>query len=173
MYIALAVVGVALVGLILWEVFNDLFHPSGTGALSDWLGRGIFTALKRCPRSLPLAGPLALVTVIATWLARGVSHLVTAEKQSGLSIVDTGSDVVLNSLAGDVTHARIDLVHFPIVARRPGRPERVRVAGAALDAALHDFAAILEERFLHTAARDRERIFQSFERDHLVATQGS
>jgi len=287
MDVALAFLGVALIAMILWEVFNDLFHPAGTGALSDWLGRGFFTVFKRWPRFLPIAGPVALVTVICTWvaglvigfslvyfhaypadfrtsvgttpaassrlpsvlyfsfetlvtlgygdlvprtslmrvastiealigfglltasvssivllypalsrmrvLARGVSHLVTAEKESGLSIVDTGSDVVLNSLARDVTHARTDLVHFPMVyyfapddprasvarwtrdltrfatdARSPGRPEHVRLAGAALDAALHDFAAILDGRFLHTQSRDRQHIFESYSRDHLV-----
>jgi hypothetical protein len=61
-----------------------------------------------------------------------------------------------------------ELTRFATDARSPGRPERVRLAGAALDAALHDFAAILEGRFLHTHSRDRQHIFESFARDHLV-----
>jgi ion channel len=288
MDVALALAGLALTAIILSEVFSDLFRPSGTGALSDWLGRRLFTLLKRWPRRLPLAGPVVLVTVIGTWvaglvigfslmyylaypadfrtstgsipagssrfssvlyfsfetlvtlgygdlvpqtplmrtvstiealvgfglltasvssivllypalsrmrlLARGMSHLVAAEKQLGLLVVDSGSDVVLNSLARDVTHARIDLMHFPIVyyfavsdrpaaiatwmrdltrlaidGRSPGRPEHVRLASAALDAALHDFADILERRFLHTHSQDRQQIFESFARDHLVS----
>ncbi len=288
MEIVVAVVGAVLVAAILWEVFNDLFHPGGSGALSDWLGRHLFNLFKTYPRLLPLAGPTALVSVIGSWvaglvigfaliylptypsdfrtstgtvprssprlssvtyfsfetlvtlgygdvvpqgtfaraaatlealigfglltasvssivliypalarmrlLARGVSHLVAAQKQTGVSVVDCSSDVVLHSLARDVTHARTDLKHFPIVyyfvssdanasvakwiaeleamavqATALERPASMRLAGATLDSALHDFAAVLEERFLHTQSRSREQIFRSFARDHLVA----
>lgn len=279
--------GVVVVGLIVWQVFSDLFHPGGTGALSDWIGRSLFTGFKRLPRLLPLAGPVALVTVIAVWvgglivgfaliylptypdafrtstgavptgssrlltalyfsfetlitlgygdivpesktirfvsateglvgfglltasvsaivllypalsrmrlLARGVSHLVDAERASGIPLASTGSDVALSSLARDVTHARVDLIHFPIVyyfaandprasvamwvhelsrfaheASQSDRPDRVRLAGMALDAALHEFAGILEERFLHTGSRNRDVIFKALASDHQV-----
>jgi hypothetical protein len=282
------VLGFILIGAILWEVFNDLFHPAGTSALSDWIGRALFEAGKRVPRALPLAGPAALITVIAVWvaglvigfglvyyhaypgsfrtstdavpadssrlvgslyfsfetlitlgygdivprsrmsrfvasteglvgfglltasvsaivllypalsrmrlLARGVAHIVVAERASGVSLAGTGSDTVLSSLARDVTHARIDLVHFPLVyyfaaedpeaavptwarelARLAGeacqasRPDHVRFAGHALDQALHDFAAIVDARFLHTGSRSRDVIFQALARDHLVS----
>ena len=100
---------------------------------------------------------------------------------------------MLNSLARDVTHARIDLVHFPVVyyfttsdreastatwmtdlmrlaeaARSPDHPQRVRLAAAALDSALHDFATILDDRYLRTRSRDDARIFHAFARDHLL-----
>jgi predicted Na+-dependent transporter len=61
--------GVVLIMAILWEVFSDLFHPAGHGALSDWLARSLFHILRRTPRLLPIAGPLSLVMVIATWVA--------------------------------------------------------------------------------------------------------
>jgi hypothetical protein len=285
--VALAVVGIVLVVAILWEVFSDLFQPSGTGALSDWLGRRLFTALKKYPRHLPLAGPIALVTVIGTWvaglvlgfafiyyqayptdfrtstgappatsprwssalyfsfetlvtlgygdlvpsgavtrgvatvealvgfglltasvssivllypalarmhaLARAVAHIVAAERETGIALVDSGSDLVLNTLARGIVRARIDLLHFPIVyyfaakdpngsiakwmadltrfaaeARIASRPIHVRHAGVALDAALHDLAALLDDRFLATHSGNRERIFESFARDHLI-----
>ena len=287
MEMALAALGAVIVAVVLWEVFNDLFHPAGSGALSDWLGRRLFNAFKHASRFLPLAGPVTVITTIAIWvaalvvgfaliylhaypadfrtstgampppgsrfasvlyfsfetlitlgygdlvpqsaitrllsniealvgfglltasvssivllypalsrmrlLARGVSHLVGAERDVGHALVASGSDVVLNSLARDVTHARIDLIHFPLVyfftgndrhaaiafwtadlvrfaidARAPERPAQVRLGGAALDRALHDLAAILEERFLHTGSASRERIFEAFARDHLV-----
>ena len=63
------VVGVVLIATIAWEVFHDLFHPGGTGALSDFVGRTFFESFKRFPRLLGVAGPLALVTVIALWVA--------------------------------------------------------------------------------------------------------
>jgi hypothetical protein len=282
-----AVAGLALVAAILWEVFNDLFHPAGTGALSDWVGRGLFEVFKRAPRTLPLAGAAALVTVIALWvaglvvgfglmyqpaypgafrtstgtvptdsssligslyfsfetlitlgygdivpqsrlirllanieglvgfglltasvssivllypalsrmrlLARGVAHIVDAERESGILLAATGSEVMLSGLARDVTNARIDLVHFPLVyyfasedpkaavptwvrelvrlardASREDRPEPVRLAGYTLDRSLHEFAAILDARFLHTRSPNRDVIFQALAKDHLV-----
>jgi Ion channel len=63
-----AVVGIAIIVLILREVFKDLFHPAHSGALSDWIGRRLFNLLRRRRPMLPLAGPLALVFVIATWV---------------------------------------------------------------------------------------------------------
>jgi len=284
---ALAALGAVIVAAILWEVFNDLFHPAGTGALADWLGRHLFNAFKHASRFLPLSGPVTLITTIGIWvaglvvgfaliylhsfpadfrtstgampppgsrfasvlyfsfetlitlgygdlvpqsamtrvlsniealvgfglltasvssivliypalarmrlLARGVSHLTGAERDVGRAVVACESDVVLNSLARDVTHTRIDLLHFPVVyfftsndrnaaiafwtadlvrfaldAQAPQRPASVRHGGAVLDRALHDLAAILDERFLHTGSGSRERIFEAFARDHLV-----
>jgi hypothetical protein len=105
-----------------------------------------------------------------------------------------GPDVIVSSLARDVTQARIDLIHFPIVyyfasndpaasvaswahelarfareAGERGRPEHVRLAANVLDRALYDFAAILDERFLHTKSRDRRVIFDALARDHLAS----
>jgi hypothetical protein len=277
-----------LIAAIASEVFKDLFHPGGSGALGDWVARRLFNGFKRRPRLLPLAGPLALVTIIALWvaglvfgfallyidafpngfrtsigtvpplsstfppvlyfsfetlitlgygdlvpqsglmrfiasteglvgfalltasvssivllypalsrmrlLARGVAHIVAAERACGIPLAATGSDVMLSSLARDVTHARIDLIHFPIVyyfasndpnarvatwmhdlvrfahdAGQSCHPGHVRLAGAALDRALHDFAAVIEERFLHTNLRDRQAIFEALANDQLVS----
>jgi hypothetical protein len=126
-------------------------------------------------------------------LARGVAHLVAAEKKVGVALGETCSDVVLNELAREVTSARIDHIHFPIVyyfaASEPQaslaswtrelvrfaaegqaahRSADVRLAGTVLDGALDDLAALLDNRFLHTRSPDRERIFEAFARDHLV-----
>lgn len=126
-------------------------------------------------------------------LARGVSHLVHAERQTAIRLAATGSELVLSSLARDVAHARIDLVHFPIVyyfasndpkasiamwirdvvrfadeAGQPDRPGHVRLAARTLDVALHEFAAIVDERFLHTKSRNRAVIFDALSADHIL-----
>jgi hypothetical protein len=126
-------------------------------------------------------------------LARGVAHIVDAEQKSGTPLADLDSELTLSSLARDVTHVRIDLIHFPIVyyfasqdvsarvarwvhdlarfasdASQPGRPERVRFAAIALDSALDDFAGIVDRRFLHTNARDRRSIFDALAKDQLT-----
>src|SRR3954452_17194999 len=62
------VAGAAVIVAIVWTVFQDLFHPSGSSALSDWIGRAMFKALRRRRRLLPFAGPLGVLTVIATWV---------------------------------------------------------------------------------------------------------
>jgi hypothetical protein len=61
-----------------------------------------------------------------------------------------------------------ELVRFAREADAPERTARVRLAGKALDVALHEFAAIVEERFLHTRSRSRDTIFDAFANDHLV-----
>jgi hypothetical protein len=275
------ILGVALIAATIWEVFNDLFQPSSTGALSDWIGRTLFDTFKRSPRLLPLAGPLAVIVEIGVWivalmlgfalvffdaypaqfrmstgdippasspflsvlyfsfetlitlgygdivphswavrfvastealvgfglltasvssivllypalarmrlLARTVSHIVSAEQRSGVAMAASVPDTTLSALARDVTRARIDLIHFPIVyyfvsndrearlatwvrdlerfardGAAPERPAAVRVAAHALDEALSEFAALVDARFLHTGSRDRARIFAAF-----------
>jgi hypothetical protein len=290
MDVVLVVTGLALVGIVLRDVFNDLLHPGGTSALSDWIGRGLFTMLRRDRGWLPLAGPVTVVTVIGAWvaalvlgfalvylpayprqfqtstggmppgsprfapvlyfsfetlvtlgygdlvprngvtrglatvealvgfglltasvsavvllypalsrirlLALSVSHVVSAEQKTGVRLAESPSDGVLNGLARDVTHARIDLVHFPVVyyfaahepeaslaswtvelsrlareARAAGRPAHIRAAGAALDDALDGLAAILEQHVPGTAGSDRRRVFRAFAEDHRVESR--
>jgi hypothetical protein len=63
--------GVALVIVVGRDVFDVLFHPEGRGTVSRLLTRGAWTALRRptgrWPALVPLAGPLILVLVIASW----------------------------------------------------------------------------------------------------------
>ncbi len=62
-----AVVGVCVVCFAVRQMFHDLFHPSEGGSLSEFVARRIFQFLRRWPRSLPLAGPLATVLIIFAW----------------------------------------------------------------------------------------------------------
>ena len=62
------VIGGSLIVLFtLREIYQDLFHPSQSGALSDWIGSGLFRLFRRWPPMLSSAGPLTVVTVIFTW----------------------------------------------------------------------------------------------------------
>src|SRR5690242_12826637 len=48
-------------------MFNDLFHPTQSGALSEWIAGRVFRLCRRSPGLLPTAGPLSIVLVIFTW----------------------------------------------------------------------------------------------------------
>jgi hypothetical protein len=61
------VAGVLILGFAFREIFQDLFHPTRTGSLSDFVGRTIFRLFRRSARVLTLAGPLSLVIVIVSW----------------------------------------------------------------------------------------------------------
>ena len=71
MDVILTLLGIALIAIALRDIFETLFHPSGRGVL----GRGIASAvwslgrrLRAGARGAPLiAGPLAYITVLATW----------------------------------------------------------------------------------------------------------
>lgn len=60
--------GALIVAFGLYEVFQDLFHPTRTGSLSDSVSRAIFVLFRRRKSLLPFAGPLALVLVILCWV---------------------------------------------------------------------------------------------------------
>jgi hypothetical protein len=64
------VAGVALVGIVLRDAFDALFHVEGQGTLSRVLTRLMWRTVGRTGRAhrlLPLAGPVALVVVITSW----------------------------------------------------------------------------------------------------------
>jgi hypothetical protein len=284
--------GIAIVAIVIWEVFQDLFRPAASGALSDWIGRRLFSVLRRFPAMLPLAGPAAIVAMIGAWiillvlgfglmyygafpgqfatstgaapaepsrllasmyisfetlitlgygdlvprsafarfvsttealigfglltasvsllvllypalarmrtLARSVSNVVAGEQHADTPLVATNSDVILVGLARDVTHTRIDLVHFPIIYYfatddpraslaywtpqlvRWGRacdaaeiPAHVKLAAAALEHALSDLAGLLERRFVDVESADPKpfQVFEAYARDHCIREQ--
>jgi ion channel len=59
--------GSLVIAFTLREVFRDLFHPTASGSLSDFIASGIFNVFRHIPRLLTDAGPLAIVLVILTW----------------------------------------------------------------------------------------------------------
>jgi hypothetical protein len=64
--------GVFLIGLAGRDVFDALFHPEGKGTFARLISRGVWRIFRwrgSGPRLFPLAGPVALVVVIATWAA--------------------------------------------------------------------------------------------------------
>jgi hypothetical protein len=62
-----AAAGVLILAFAFREIFQDLFHPTRTGSLSDFVGRTLFRFLRRRNSTLSLAGPLSLVVVILCW----------------------------------------------------------------------------------------------------------
>ena len=64
--------GLAIIGLAMRDVFDALFHPEGRGTFGRLISRAVWWLFRRPgphPRLFPLAGPVALVAVIATWAA--------------------------------------------------------------------------------------------------------
>jgi hypothetical protein len=62
--------GVLLIGLAGRDVFDALFHPEGRGTFARLIMRGVWRLFRlRGPHTklFPVAGPAALVAVIATW----------------------------------------------------------------------------------------------------------
>lgn len=62
-------IGAGVTGFALVQIFRDLFHPTESGALSEWIGDGLFRLFRRWPSILPSAGPLAVLIVIFSWAA--------------------------------------------------------------------------------------------------------
>jgi hypothetical protein len=60
--------GVLLAGAALRDGFEALFHPDGRMMLSRALMRAWWRLGRRRPALLPLAGPLSLLTILASWL---------------------------------------------------------------------------------------------------------
>ncbi len=59
--------GVLILAFTFNQIFQDLFHPTQSGALSEWIGRTTFRLFRRRPSTLSIAGPLTLVIVILLW----------------------------------------------------------------------------------------------------------
>lgn len=62
-----AVPGILLLAFAFREIFVDLFHPTQSGSLSDYIGRTMFRLFRRRPSALSMAGPLTVVIVILSW----------------------------------------------------------------------------------------------------------
>ncbi len=62
-----SVIGAFVIALALREIFKDLFQPSGSGSLSSFIGKWLFRLARKLTFLLPIAGPLAVVIVIACW----------------------------------------------------------------------------------------------------------
>lgn len=60
-------VGGCIVLFAVREMFNDLFHPTHSGALSEWVASRFFRLFRSWPRLLPTSGPLSIAVVILLW----------------------------------------------------------------------------------------------------------
>jgi Ion channel len=278
--------GVLIVAFAFRETFKDLFHPTRTGTLSDFVGRTLFRLFRTGTPALSLAGPLSLVVVILCWaflqalgfaliywagfpaqfqfantenvgwhgfwlmlyfslqamttvglgdvtpktdwlrilvafqalagvalvtasvswivllypalgrmrtLARHVSTLARAEQKTSVAVVSGEAQFLLDDLASDVIRTRVDLIHFPIIyyfysgharsslpeslphlvrfallGSNAEKPERVRLASAALREALNDLAEVLAQRLRRADTKDPEAVFRAYAEEHLA-----
>ncbi len=62
-----ALPGFLIIAFAFTEIFQDLFHPTHTGSLSDWIGHSVFKLFRRWPSILSTAGPLTIVLVVLCW----------------------------------------------------------------------------------------------------------
>jgi len=146
----------------------------------------------------------ALVTASVSWivllfpalarcrtLARNVTNLNTAERDTGLSAEMSFSDEIVFGLASAVTQLRVDLEHFPIVyffrssTRRGslptalpclarianGRldmqcPDGVRLGCGTLHTALLELACKLGESFVNADPNDMPAVFAAYYEHH-------
>ena len=71
MRLLLSLLGAALVLVAVRDVFDTLFHPSGRGVLSQVITGAVWRGFRRVATrrraALELAGPVALLVVIASW----------------------------------------------------------------------------------------------------------
>lgn len=68
--ILLTAAGAAMVAIAIRDAFDALFHPEGRATIGRGISRGIWRVLRRPGPGhplFPLAGPLALISVIAMW----------------------------------------------------------------------------------------------------------
>lgn len=92
--------GLLLIGIAGRDIFDALFHPEGRGALARLLARGVWVAFRRAGasgRAFALAGPVALLVVIASWaalLALGWALLYLPHIPEGFNGVSGASDWV-------------------------------------------------------------------------------
>lgn len=72
MTLFLTAIGVALILIVLRDIFYTLFNPSSSGAMSSriirFLWQRIRTIARHRPRLLSIAGPVALLATIAIWI---------------------------------------------------------------------------------------------------------
>jgi hypothetical protein len=146
----------------------------------------------------------ALVTASVSWivllfpalarlrtLARNVTNLSAAERDTGFRAETSFSDEVLFNLASAVTQVRVDLEHFPIVyyfrsSTRRGslpmalpclvriargridiqRPAGVRLACASLNTSLQELACKLGESFVDADPADMRAVFAAYHEHH-------
>lgn len=65
-----SLLGGLIVLTVLRDIFHTLLHPGGHGRLSQAVMRGVWWVARRTGQlGMGLAGPLTMLTVIATWLA--------------------------------------------------------------------------------------------------------
>ena len=65
------IIGLTLISYAAWDLFHELFHPSGSGRLSGWVRAVVWPICRSASGkglvSLAVAGPMMLLLVILLW----------------------------------------------------------------------------------------------------------
>jgi hypothetical protein len=73
MKLFLIILGLAMIGAALHDLFHTLFHPAGRGAMSDWIGRAVWCMVRKASNIkatwITLAGPYAILMIMLSWVA--------------------------------------------------------------------------------------------------------
>jgi hypothetical protein len=71
--ILLTLLGIALIGLALRDIFDALFHPRGRGMLARQILRGIYWVIRAMPGQggmvALLGGPIGYIAIVGSWAA--------------------------------------------------------------------------------------------------------
>ena len=149
---------------------------------------------------------ICLITASITWivliypalgrmrtLARRVSTVARAQKQTGVDLLAGNGEELLAELAANVLRTRVDFIHFPIIyyfhadtegtslghflvqlhelagrASDGNRPEETRLGAAVLRVSLEDMADVLADRFVTGSdPKDPRSVFEAVATDHL------
>ena len=93
MALLLSALGVALNAIVLRDIFSTLFAPTGSGPLSGLVARHVWRVVRRVarrrPAALALAGPQALLCIIALWalaLALGWAFIIWPHLPAGFHL---------------------------------------------------------------------------------------
>ena len=118
--------GVALIGLVGRDAFDALFHAEGRGVFSRQITRAVWQAFRHVGARrvrLSLAGPVAFVTVIATWAGLLVlgwalvfwPHMPGNFRfDAGVEAEGSGLRARAQRLAGDPHHAGVRRYHADV-----------------------------------------------------------
>lgn len=188
MDIFLTILGITVVAVGLNDIFHTLLHPSGRGRLSHWIPAGIWRISRSFGHRIGhIAGPSAMITVIATWTllqALGWALIYYPHIPEGFSYSPGVDPARYNSFAEALYLSMVTLATFgfgDVVAINPWirffSPIQALTGFALLTATLSWFSQIYPALGHRRALAGRLRLLQdnayAESLDNVEATTGS
>lgn len=167
-----AALGIVVIGFTVKQIFKDLFHPTMSGALSEWIGAGLFRAGRRWPALLPSAGPLAVAAVIVTWALLqvfGFALIYWAVFPQDFTFKTDSRPAGYDDFWWCVYYSFEMLTTLGLGDILPN-PNLVRLAAASLDEALRLLSETIGER-LSLRDRSMDSVLPAFAKLHSAASR--